>query len=123
MTAAPKVVILALPLMPKSGVYRSTHDLVLAARDLGYGEACGVIKTYEYRAAGLPVLTTPILGAADRGLDHVNVVSRESHAEWISETIRTEGSQRIARKTTTLPKYMTRDDNARRLVQLLELDN
>lgn len=42
-----------------------------------------VLKTYEYRAAGLVVLSTPVAGAGDRGLDAVHVLPAELHPDWI----------------------------------------
>jgi len=58
---------------------------------VGAGEVGGdVIKTYEYRASGLPVLTTPIAFANSRGLSEVNVVDREFQSEWIATRSRNE---------------------------------
>ncbi len=59
----------------------------LASFDLGWvphgvvsGQVGGdAIKIYEYRAAGLPVVTTPIIGVKERPLDGVNVADADDH--------------------------------------------
>ncbi|WP_256895395.1 glycosyltransferase [Rhodococcus sp. 1163] len=62
----------------------STFDLGWVPHRVGEFEIGGdVIKTYEYRAAHLPVLTTPVIGAGDRGLNHVHVVNGVDHADWL----------------------------------------
>jgi len=64
----------------------TTLDIGWVPHRVGKGEVGGdVIKTYEYRAAGLPVLTTPVLGAADRGLDCVHSLEASAHIGWMRE--------------------------------------
>jgi len=59
-------------------------DVGWVPHNVGEGEVGGdVIKTYEYRAAGLPVLSTPIGGVEKRGLNGVTVLPAEKHAAWI----------------------------------------
>lgn len=73
---------------------------------LGSGEVGGdVIKTYEYRAAGLPVLTTPVLGAGERGLTEVHVEDSSRHVDVIKAWA-TQGP-RIARIPETIPNKHT----------------
>lgn len=62
----------------------TTFDLGWVPHRVGEGEVGGdVIKTYEYRAAGLPVLSTPIAGIHDRGFTNVTVLDRAEHAAWL----------------------------------------
>lgn len=69
---------------------------------VGEGEVGGdVIKTYEYRAAGLPVLTTPVTGASDRGLDAVTVLPAAEHVAWIRT--QAAGDPRVRRVVSALP--------------------
>lgn len=69
---------------------------------VGEGEVGGdVIKTYEYRAAGLPVLTTPVAGAASRGLDAVTVLPAAEHERWLAD-LASQGD-RVARVLGELP--------------------
>lgn len=80
----------------------TTFDIGWVPHRVGDGEVGGdVIKTYEYRAAGLPVLTTPVAGAASRGLDAVTVATASEHVAWIAE--HAEKLQRIERIATPLP--------------------
>jgi glycosyltransferase involved in cell wall biosynthesis len=59
-------------------------DLGWVPHRVGKGEVGGdVIKTYEYRAAHLPVLTTPVIGAGSRSLNSVYVVDREDQVSWL----------------------------------------
>lgn len=77
-------------------------DIGWVPHNVGEGEVGGdVIKTYEYRAAGLPVLTTPVSGASSRGLDSVTVLESSRHVEWLAG-VAAEGV-RVARKVSVLP--------------------
>ena len=70
------------------------------------GEVGGdIIKTYEYRAAGLPVLTTPVDGCDRRGLDEVAVLPIDRHAERIGDWHRS--GPRVARRPATIPREAT----------------
>lgn len=61
-----------------------TFDLGWVPHRVGDGEIGGdVIKTYEYRAAGLPVLTTPVIGAGQRGLSSVTVAAAREHTDQL----------------------------------------
>lgn len=80
-----------------------TFDLGWVPHRVGEGEVGGdVIKTYEYRAAALPVLSTPIVGAASRGLDEVHVVEAGRQADWLAKHVGE--SSRLSRVTTPIPQ-------------------
>ncbi|WP_426323954.1 glycosyltransferase [Microbacterium sp. E-13] len=83
------------------GLLRS-FDIGWVPHRVGQGEVGGdVIKTYEYRAAGLPVLTTPVAGANSRGLDAVTVAEAADHVQWLTEQAR--NGARVPRQVSTLP--------------------
>lgn len=83
-----------------------TFDIGWVPHRVGAGEVGGdVIKTYEYRAAGLPVVTTPVLGANDRGLTGVRVAGRETQKSVFAALIA--GGERVPRETTTIPAGTT----------------
>lgn len=84
----------------------TTFDVGWVPHRVGAGEVGGdVIKTYEYRAAGMPVLSTPVTGAADRGLSGVHVLDRAEHRGWIAELAR-HGS-RVPRGDADVPADVT----------------
>jgi glycosyltransferase involved in cell wall biosynthesis len=63
-------------------------DLGWVPHRVGEGEVGGdVIKTYEYRAAHLPVLTTPVIGAGSRSLSAVYVVDRADQVAWLRDLV------------------------------------
>lgn len=69
---------------------------------VGEGEVGGdVIKTYEYRAAGLPVLSTPVTGSMSRGLDAVTVLPADQHVAWLGD--KAAASIRVPRIVSELP--------------------
>lgn len=79
-----------------------SFDVGWVPHRVGRGEVGGdVIKTYEYRAAGLPVLTTPVAGANSRGLDAVTVAEAAHHVGWIAERAR--DGARVPRQVSALP--------------------
>lgn len=83
-----------------------SFDIGWVPHRVGEGEVGGdVIKTYEYRAAGLPVVTTPVLGASDRGLDGVRVSDRALQVDTFRELIA--GRPRVPREPTTIPPATT----------------
>ncbi|WIB26930.1 hypothetical protein [Curtobacterium sp. MCSS17_015] len=95
-----------------------TFDVGWVPHRVGGGEVGGdVIKTYEYRAAGLPVLSTPIDGAGDRGVDGVHTASISAHAAIIGGWITDEG--RVRRHPAQLPATVTWRNKTEILVRLL----
>lgn len=83
MNEDPRVLLVSIPLMARSGVYRSTHDLVRAARELGH-EWSAIIGVRP-SAAGAPLRTSGVheLEFVERGRAGIAEVRRivESAAE------------------------------------------
>lgn len=106
--------------------YRQVPDL-LRSFDIGWvphrvgeGEVGGdVIKTYEYRAAGLPVLSTPVTGARTRGLDAVTVLDADGHIEWLRR--RTLEGPRVPRVVSELPSDVRWEGKAEFIMDRLGL--
>jgi glycosyltransferase involved in cell wall biosynthesis len=95
-----------------------TFDVGWVPHNVGDGEVGGdVIKTYEYRAAGLPVLTTPIGGVTKRGLDHVNVLEPTAHVGWLSTLVGR--GDRVTREVSPIPTSATWQQKAERILGLL----
>jgi glycosyltransferase involved in cell wall biosynthesis len=94
-------------------------DIGWVPHRVGKGEVGGdVIKTYEYRAAHLPVLTTPVIGAGTRALSSVYVVDRKNHVAWIKDRMdasKTVGG-RIPREPGAIPEESTWRSKADSLV-------
>ncbi|TCK65420.1 glycosyltransferase [Curtobacterium sp. PhB136] len=85
---------------------------------VGAGEVGGdIIKTYEYRAAGLPTLTTPVAGAGTRGIDGVTTTRIHEHAEVIGDWTRS--ATRVPRTPTTIPVGATWRDKTDLITDLL----
>ncbi|MCK5757085.1 MAG: glycosyltransferase [Mycobacterium sp.] len=98
----------------------STFDLGWVPHSVGEGEVGGdAIKIYEYRAAGLQVLTTPILGAGRTLRQGVHVVPASEHADWIKEAVR--GHDRLPRVPADIPDSMTWKYKAGRIAEVLNL--
>ncbi|WIE76075.1 glycosyltransferase [Curtobacterium sp. MCSS17_007] len=95
-----------------------TFDVGWVPHLVGRGEVGGdVIKTYEYRAAGLPVLTTAIAGAGRRGLDGVTTVPMSRHHEVLADW--TEEGPRVARVAPAIPERVTWQHKTRIMLELL----
>jgi glycosyltransferase involved in cell wall biosynthesis len=93
-----------------------TFDVGWVPHRVGDGEVGGdVIKTYEYRAAHLPVLTTPIAGAGDRNLDGVYVLPAADHSRWLRDISH---SARVPRLAGTIPEESTWERKARMMDSL-----
>ena len=84
----------------------ATFDLGWVPHAVGKFEVGGdVIKTYEYRATGLQVLTTPVIGAGRRFATGVHVVPAGEQVAWLREAIR--GHERLERIPGEIPIEFT----------------
>lgn len=93
-------------------------DIGWVPHRVGEGEVGGdVIKTYEYRAAGLPVLATPLNGLGNQGLDEVSIIPWQGHTDWLRDITRSQ--VRVSRLPTVLPSALTWESKARRILSLL----
>jgi glycosyltransferase involved in cell wall biosynthesis len=98
-----------------------SFDIGWVPHRVGEGEVGGdVIKTYEYRAAGLPVLTTPVLGATDRGLDNVHSAKLDGHVDFIGSLAHQ--SDRVPRVPTVIPIEHTWKHKALLMLDMLGMD-
>jgi hypothetical protein len=94
-----------------------TFDIGWVPHRVGEFEIGGdILKTYEYRAAGLPVLTTPVRGAGRRGLAAVHVADARDHMRFL-EALALNGP-RVGRDSTPIPDEHTWEAKARRLLAL-----
>lgn len=97
-----------------------TFDIGWVPHNTGEGEVGGdVIKIYEYRAAGLPVLATPIIGAGSRGLADVAYLPAHDHVEWLLK--KTLGGTRVRRSPMDLPSDVSWQGKAQQMLNMLEL--
>jgi glycosyltransferase involved in cell wall biosynthesis len=97
----------------------TSFDVGWVPHRVGDGEVGGdVIKTYEYRAAGLPVLTTPVVGSSSRGLSNVNVAMMEEHKVWL-HSINARGP-RVERQIAETPSDQTWQRKSAFVLALLE---
>ncbi len=97
-----------------------TWDLGWVPHRIGKFEVGGdVIKTYEYRAAGLPTVITPIIGA-DRSPDGVTVVESVDDAVSAIEAI-AETGPRPPRIPADLPDSMSWREKTGYLLGALDL--
>lgn len=97
-----------------------SFDVGWVPHHTGEGEVGGdVIKIYEYRAAGLPVLSTQIIGA-NRGLAHVSYLPPHEHADWIANLPANGG--RVPRLLTELPSEVSWRSKAITILNMLELE-
>lgn len=98
----------------------------LAGFDVGWvphgverGQVGGdAIKIYEYRAAGLPVVTTPIIGVVERPIAGVIVADASAHAAALSNLFRAH-HPRAARDPIRLPVEHTWEHKARWMLERL----
>jgi len=95
-------------------------DIGWVPHRVGVGEVGGdVLKTYEYRAAGLPVVSTPVAGAGSRGLGGVFVADRTQQSRMIQEMA--SNGPRIARIIEPIPSVDTWEFKCGVLSQLLSV--
>jgi glycosyltransferase involved in cell wall biosynthesis len=99
-----------------------TFDIGWVPHHVGEREVGGdVIKSYEYRAAGLPVLSTPVSGMTERGLDHVAALPMADHVAWLVAQL--QAGPRVSRRVSPLPASTTWESKAATLLDLLGLDD
>ena len=99
----------------------ATFDLGWVPHEVGAGEVGGdVIKTYEYRATGLQVLTTPILGAGRTLSEGVHVIAADQQVSWLLEA--TKGRERLDRIHADIPRELTWQEKARSIARALNLE-
>jgi glycosyltransferase involved in cell wall biosynthesis len=95
-----------------------TFDVGWVPHRVGKFEIGGdILKTYEYRAAGLPVLTTPVRGAENRGLAAVTVADPQVHPKALAEFAA--AGPRVARDLTPIPREHTWEFKARRILSIV----
>lgn len=84
-----------------------TFDLGWVPHGVGgpYEVGGDVIKIYEYRAAGLPVVTTPVAGAGRRGLGQVHVAPIDEHGRILRKLVN--GRSRVPRVQESIDEKLT----------------
>lgn len=100
----------------------ASWDVGWVPHRVGAGEVGGdVMKIYEYRAAGLPAVMTPVIGS-DRALPGVEVAAdANAMVEEISRTLGPPGSPRPARVPIDLPAATTWQYKTERILNLLDI--
>lgn len=84
----------------------ATFDLGWVPHAVGKGEVGGdVIKIYEYRAAGLQVLTTPISGAGRSLTNGVHIIAAKDQASWLRSIV--QGRLRLDRVPECIGEELT----------------
>jgi glycosyltransferase involved in cell wall biosynthesis len=84
----------------------ATFDLGWVPHAVGKGEVGGdVLKTYEYRASSLQVLTTPVRGAGRTLTEGVHIVPASEQVAWLHEAVR--GRERLDRIPADIPVEST----------------
>ncbi len=102
----PNVTLLGDVPYPRIPELLTTFDIGWVPHRVGTGEVGGdAIKIYEYHAAGLPVVTTPIIGAGRRGLGGVDVVAPGEHVAALTRIAA--GRGRVPRVEPSLPAEAT----------------
>lgn len=97
----------------------TTFDLGWIPHFVGRGEVGGdAIKLYEYRAAGLPVVATDIIGVQNRGLSHIHVRDAADHAATILE-LTGAGADRVARVPEDIDPELTWEFKARKMASVV----
>lgn len=83
-----------------------TFDIGWVPHGVTSGQVGGdAIKIYEYRAAGLPVITTPIIGTRERPMPGVLVADSVDHSRLIREQTLVNG--RVPRSPYDTPRELT----------------
>lgn len=98
----------------------TSFDIGWVPHAVGDGEVGGdAIKIYEYRAAGLPVLTTPIIGTRERWSTGVSVVDPGEHAGHLAHMA--QSGPRVPRVVTPISPDFTWRSKARGMLELLDV--
>jgi hypothetical protein len=96
-----------------------TFDVGWVPHGVEKGQVGGdVIKIYEYRAAGIPVLTTPIIGTRERPLEGVTVLDGEMHASMLASLER--DGRRVPRQPLRIPHEITWQYKTKTILALLQ---
>lgn len=100
----------------------ASWDIGWVPHRVGSGEVGGdVMKVYEYRAAGLPTVITPIIGS-DRRLPGVTVAAdKDAMTTEVNRILGPAGSPRPARLPIDLPEKTTWRHKTERILELLGL--
>lgn len=100
----------------------ATWDIGWVPHRLGEGEVGGdVMKIYEYRAAGLPTVITPVIGA-DRKLPGVSVAADvDETVVAFQQILGSTDSSRPGRQRISLDPKMTWKFKSSRILKLLEI--
>lgn len=83
-----------------------TFDIGWVPHGVSKGQVGGdAIKIYEYRAAGLPVITSPIIGTRERPMPGVTVADAKAHPGLI-QSLQTQNG-RVPRLPYSTPRELT----------------
>jgi glycosyltransferase involved in cell wall biosynthesis len=95
-----------------------TFDIGWVPHGVESGQVGGdAIKIYEYRAAGLPVLTTPIIGTIERPMNGVIVAPEDIQVEYLKKMIG--NHERIKRLPAIIPDDLTWKSKATHILKEL----
>lgn len=96
----------------------TTFDVGWVPHGVEEGQVGGdAIKIYEYRAAALPVLTTPIIGTLERPQEAVHVLPGSKHADFLA-SLDFKGS-RVPRHSASIPLQLTWKNKAETILNML----
>ncbi|VXB67205.1 glycosyltransferase [Citricoccus sp. K5] len=96
----------------------TSFDIGWVPHDVDHGQVGGdAIKIYEYRASGLPVVTTPIIGTVERPMKGVRVISSADQVESFRSL--SENCDRIAREPMMIPADLTWKQKAITILDLM----
>ena len=99
-----------------------SFDIGWVPHSVGTNEVGGdAIKIYEYNAAGLPVLSTPIAGAGKRGIEDVFVAPPAEH-QGALRRLAGDAGERVPRVSPSLPDSSAWRSKAARILRDLGLE-
>ncbi|WP_235565046.1 glycosyltransferase [Arthrobacter sp. Soil764] len=97
-----------------------TFDVGWVPHGVSKGQVGGdAIKIYEYRAAGLPVITTPIIGTRERPMPGVTVADANAHGKLIRSLDLHNG--RVPRMPYSTPPELTWKAKTEKILALMEV--